>query len=214
MYFCVAEQSEFEIQIHRKTTCLMNFKDVTLRAAALVLLTAGGCGDPTPGENAQFGDLPFEMPAVPRPAIPARTVSVVDFGGVGDGHALNTSAFAAAIDTLSARGGGRVEVPEGVWYTGPIVLKDNIELHLAQNALIVFDNDPAAAKASERKTVVQSLIGAAGFGDHDGFSFQYEKSRSVETARTQLARAVLPCRFGQWQTCMCWKLKPMWRCCA
>ena len=121
----------------------MNFKDVTLRAAALVLLTAGGCGDPTPGEDAQFGDLPFEMPAVPRPAIPARTVSVVDFGGVGDGHALNTSAFAAAIETLSARGGGRVEVPEGVWYTGPIVLKDNIELHLAQNALIVFDNDPS-----------------------------------------------------------------------
>ena len=32
-------------------------------------------------------------------------------------------------------------VPEGVWYTGPIVLKDNIELHLEQNAVIVFSSD-------------------------------------------------------------------------
>ncbi|MDE6375203.1 MAG: glycoside hydrolase family 28 protein, partial [Alistipes sp.] len=85
--------------------------------------------------------LPFEMPQVARPAIPARSVSVADFGGVGDGHTLSTDAFAAAIDALAQQGGGRVVVPEGVWYTGPIVLKDNIELHLAQNAMIVFSSD-------------------------------------------------------------------------
>lgn len=32
-------------------------------------------------------------------------------------------------------------VPEGVWYTGPIELKDNTELHLEQNAVIVFSDD-------------------------------------------------------------------------
>ena len=85
--------------------------------------------------------LPFEMPQVARPAIPARSVSVAEFGGVGDGHTLSTDAFAAAIDALAQQGGGRVVVPEGVWYTGPIVLKDNIELHLAQNAMIVFSSD-------------------------------------------------------------------------
>ncbi|MCM1151967.1 MAG: glycoside hydrolase family 28 protein [Alistipes senegalensis] len=85
--------------------------------------------------------LPFEMPQVARPAIPARSASVADFGGVGDGHTLATAAFAAAIEALSQQGGGRVVVPEGVWYTGPIVLKDNIELHLAQNAMIVFSDD-------------------------------------------------------------------------
>lgn len=121
----------------------MNFKDVTIRAAVLALLTSWGCGtQPSASENAAE-DAPFEMPAVVRPAIPSRTVSVEDYGGVGDGHTLNTAAFAAAIDSLAAAGGGRLVVPEGAWYTGPIVLKDNIELHLMRNALIIFDNNPA-----------------------------------------------------------------------
>ena len=121
----------------------MNFKDVTIRVAAVVLLMNWSCGTRPATSESASGEAPFEMPAVPRPTIPDRTVRVVDYGGVGDGHTLNTSAFAAAIDSLAARGGGRVVVPEGVWYTGPIVLKDNIELHLAQNALIIFDNDPS-----------------------------------------------------------------------
>ncbi|MCD8034655.1 MAG: glycosyl hydrolase family 28 protein, partial [Alistipes sp.] len=119
----------------------MNLKLVTICAAAAVLATAADCRARTPRPAPSPGGHPFEMPHVARPAIPADTVSVADFGGVGDGHTLNTAAFAAAIDALAARGGGRVEVPEGVWFTGPIVLKDNIELHVGQNAVIVFSDD-------------------------------------------------------------------------
>ena len=119
----------------------MNLKLVTICAAAAILATAADCRARTPHPAPSPGGHPFEMPHVARPAIPADTVSVADFGGVGDGHTLNTAAFAAAIDALAARGGGRVEVPEGVWFTGPIVLKDNIELHVGQNAVIVFSDD-------------------------------------------------------------------------
>ena len=118
----------------------MNLKFVTICAAA-ILATAADCRARTPQPDSSFGDRPFEMPHVPRPAIPDRTVSIADFGGVGDGHALNTAAFADAIDALAALGGGRVDVPEGIWLTGPIVLKDNIELHVGQNAVIVFSDD-------------------------------------------------------------------------
>lgn len=120
----------------------MNFKDVTICLLAAAMSAGAGCSSQRASAESPEA-LPFEMPAVPRPQIPARAVSIVDFGAVGDGHTLNTTAFAAAIDSLAAQGGGRVTVPEGVWYTGPIVLKDHIELHLEQNALIVFDNDPA-----------------------------------------------------------------------
>ena len=121
----------------------MNFKDVTICAGVVAILTGWGCS-PQPSDAARTSAaLPFDMPQVPRPEIPDRTVSVVDFGGVGDGHTLNTAAFAAAIDSLCAQGGGRVTVPAGVWYTGPIVLRDNIELHLDRNALIIFDDDPS-----------------------------------------------------------------------
>lgn len=119
----------------------MNFKDVTICLLAAAMSAGAGCTSQQATTVTE--PRPFEMPAVPRPQIPDREVSIVDFGAVGDGHTLNTTAFAAAIDSLAAQGGGRVTVPEGVWYTGPIVLKDHIELHLEQNALIVFDNDPA-----------------------------------------------------------------------
>ena len=88
-----------------------------------------------------YEDLPFEMPQVQRPQIPVREVSVADFGGVGDGVFLNTKAFADAIDALSQLGGGRVVVPTGVWHTGPITLKDNIELHIRPDAVVLFSTD-------------------------------------------------------------------------
>ena len=117
----------------------MNLKLVTICAAAALLATASGCRARTPAPAA--GNLPFEIAHVARPAIPGNTVSVADFGGVGDGCTLNTAAFADAIGALAARGGGRVEVPEGVWFTGPIELRDNIELRVGQNAVIVFSDD-------------------------------------------------------------------------
>ena len=104
----------------------------------LATLAAGGCATNAQGDA---GALPFEMPEVTLPAIPDREVSIVDFGAAGDGATLNTQAFADAIDALAQKGGGRVTVPAGVWYTGPIIFKDNIELHLDDNALIVFSDD-------------------------------------------------------------------------
>lgn len=88
-----------------------------------------------------YEDLPFEMNKVERPQIPAREVDIRDFGGVGDGVVLNSDAFAKAIDALSELGGGRLVVPKGVWLTGPITLKDNIDLHVTPDAVLLFSTD-------------------------------------------------------------------------
>ena len=88
-----------------------------------------------------YDDLPFEMEKVERPHIPAREINIEDFGGVGDGVTLNSEAFAKAIDVLSELGGGRLTVPVGVWLTGPITLKDNIELHVRPDAVLLFSTD-------------------------------------------------------------------------
>ena len=85
--------------------------------------------------------LPFQMPEVTAPVIPDRQVKLTDFGAVGDGITLNTEAFAKAIDALSKQGGGKLVVPQGVWHTGPIVLKSNIELNLKVGAVILFAAD-------------------------------------------------------------------------
>ena len=56
--------------------------------------------------------------------IPDLQVSLSDYGGVPDGVTLNTEAFRKAVAALSKQGGGHLVVPEGIFLTGPIVLKD------------------------------------------------------------------------------------------
>ena len=88
-----------------------------------------------------YKDLPVKVKQATRPAIPDRSISLKEVGGVGDGITLCTAAFAKGISQLSKQGGGRLNVPAGVWLTGPIMLKDNIELHLDKNAIVVFSPD-------------------------------------------------------------------------
>lgn len=85
--------------------------------------------------------LPKPMPVVKAPVIPETTVRLTDFGAVGDGMTMNTQAFAKAISALSKQGGGHLVVPAGVWLTGLISLKDNIDLHIEKNAIILFSPD-------------------------------------------------------------------------
>ena len=87
-------------------------------------------------------EAPFEMPAVRLPEIPAYRVCLADFeGATPDGVTLNTEAFRQAIEALEAKGGGHLDVPAGIWLTGPIELKSCTGLHLDANAIIVFSTD-------------------------------------------------------------------------
>lgn len=88
-----------------------------------------------------YRNLPFDMPRVQKPLFKKNVVSIIECGGVGDGITLNTKAFQTAMEKLSAKGGGTLFVPFGVWYTGPIVFQSNINLHLDKGALILFTSD-------------------------------------------------------------------------
>ncbi|MBN1788406.1 MAG: glycoside hydrolase family 28 protein [Sedimentisphaerales bacterium] len=83
---------------------------------------------------------PFKMPKLKRPRFPKRVVDICEYGAVGDGKTKNTEFFARAIEACAAKGGGRVLVPAGKWFTGPIHLKSNIELYLAEGAEIIFSD--------------------------------------------------------------------------
>lgn len=86
-------------------------------------------------------NLPFSMPEFSAPQIPELSVSLVDFGADPTATNLSTEAFAKAIEALTEKGGGHLVVPCGVWLTGPIVLKSNIDLHLEKGAVILFAAD-------------------------------------------------------------------------
>ena len=80
-------------------------------------------------------------------------VSIVDFGAtVKDAEVEkseerqlaidNTKAIYEAIKDVNAKeGGGVVNVPAGIWYTGPIHLLSNVNFHLEEGAIIKFATD-------------------------------------------------------------------------
>ena len=127
-----------------------------------------------------YQNLPTKVAQVSRPAIPATVVDLTEVGGVGDGVTLNTAAFENGIKKLQKTGGGRLNVPQGIWLTGPIQLKDNIELHLEKNAIILMSPDKslfvnpkstskcfAGIRASKRKNIAITGEGIIdGNGDH------------------------------------------------
>lgn len=77
--------------------------------------------------------------AAPRGA----DVSILDHGARGDATQLNTQAIQSAIDAATAQGGGRVVVPKGVFKTGALDLKPEVELHLAPDAVLLGSSDIA-----------------------------------------------------------------------
>lgn len=141
-----------------------------------------------------YQNLPVALQQVTAPVIPANSITLTEVGGVGDGVALNTEAFQKGISKLSKQGGGRLVVPAGVWLTGPIMLKDNIELHLDKNAIILFSPDKRlyvdpssnsercqpAIRASKRKN-----IAITGSGIIDGNGAQWRPVKRGKVSDTE-----------------------------
>ena len=79
---------------------------------------------------------PFDMPQLTRPVFPDYTRALTK-------RELKKAPLASvpiqrAIDETSNRGGGTVVVPAGIWNTGRIILKNNVNLHLADGAELHF----------------------------------------------------------------------------
>ncbi len=139
---------------------------------------------------------PFPMPAVPEPTFPDRNFPITDYGAVGDGQALNTSAFARAIAACAQAGGGHVVVPPGLWLTGPIVLRSGVDLHAERGALVQFTADHAAYPMVRRgnrgyyaspaiRAVGQSDIALTGEGIYDGAGDTWRPVKKEKTTAAE-----------------------------
>ena len=82
-----------------------------------------------------------KLPVIKSPVFKKDTLSIKKYGAVSDGNTLNTKSINATIEALSKKGGGVVLIPSGLWLTGPVVLKSNINLHLAAGATLLFTAD-------------------------------------------------------------------------
>ncbi len=116
---------------------------ITIIASFAVILASCAQNAKTdkPVSSVSFKNIEFNMPDIPEPGIPANEANIVDFGAIPGGEVLNSKAFADAIEEVTKKGGGKVVIPAGIWFTGPITLKSNLELFTEPGALIIFSED-------------------------------------------------------------------------
>ncbi len=96
---------------------------------------------PVPSENG-WEKVPAILSQIRPPVFPERTFNVTAFGAAGDGRTQSGGAIRAALEACAGAGGGRVVVPEGVFLTGPLVLRSRVNLHLEKGAVLLFSRDP------------------------------------------------------------------------
>ncbi|XP_008810196.2 probable polygalacturonase isoform X2 [Phoenix dactylifera] len=88
------------------------------------------------GNGGEDGHCKYKRGLNPRP----HSVSITDFGAIGDGLTLNTLAFQNAIFYLKSfadKGGAQLYVPKGRWLTGSFNLTSHLTLFLDKDAIII-----------------------------------------------------------------------------
>ncbi|KGE15153.1 glycoside hydrolase family 28 protein [Sphingobacterium deserti] len=75
------------------------------------------------------------------PTFRSKDYAITNYGAKGDGVTKNTEAIRKAIEQCNKDGGGRVVVPNGIFLTGAIYLKSNVNLHIQEGATILFSRD-------------------------------------------------------------------------
>lgn len=144
------------------------------------------------------------LPVIAKTSFKADTISIVKYGAKNDGFSLSTKAINDAIVACNKKGGGVVLVPKGMWITGPIELKSNVNLHLQKNAILQFTRDfsqyplvasnweglPQMRNQSPLWATNQTNIAVTGFGIIDGAGDAWRMVKKSKLNETQWSALV------------------------
>src|SRR4051812_19428876 len=111
------------------------------RRKALAALTAVAFGPVACAADDPWAAVPGILKRIQAPKFAERDFAVTRYGARPDGKTDCSDAFRRAIADATAAGGGWVVVPEGVWLTGAIHLKSNVNLHVVKGATVRFSAD-------------------------------------------------------------------------
>ncbi|MDW8852764.1 glycoside hydrolase family 28 protein [Flavobacterium sp. MMLR14_040] len=124
------------------TNKLITFKSIAFFTVIITLVLACGKQVSTISEANPWKKMDLIVKSIPQTHFSDKTYNINDFGAIADGKTLNTAAFAKAIKACTENGGGKVMVPNGKYLTGAIHLESNVNLHLEDQAEILFSTDP------------------------------------------------------------------------
>jgi polygalacturonase len=121
--------------------------------------------------NASAQSESWVAPELPK--IPSSAFNIKQYGAIGDGVATNTAAIQTAVDAATKAGGGIVEVPAGIYLSGPIHLASRINLRVNNGAtlrMLPVDKYPGGTTDPENFISGSNLhdISVSGSGTIDG----------------------------------------------
>jgi polygalacturonase len=151
---------------------------------------------------AQANKKPYtfnNLPVVAKTSFRKDTFNIVNYGAKSDGVTLATKNINDAIIACNKKGGGVVVVPKGLWITGPIELKSNVNLHLQKNAILQFTRDfnqyplvksnweglPQMRNQSPLWATNQTNIAVTGYGIIDGGGDAWRMVKKSKLTETQ-----------------------------
>src|SRR6187200_266658 len=87
------------------------------------------------------GSPKTDLPKILGVSFKTDTFNIVKYGAKPDGVTLNSKSITDAIEACYRNGGGTVLIPKGIWLTGPLVLRSNVNLHIALGAVVQFSDN-------------------------------------------------------------------------
>jgi len=127
-------------KIYRMKNVRFGYVKLALYGLVLLSILFIGCQKASQ-EDIGWSQVPEILSRIVPPNFPERDFNISEYGAVGDGKTDCTDAFKQTIENCHAAGGGRVVVPEGIFLTGAIHLKSNVNLHITNKAIILFSNN-------------------------------------------------------------------------
>lgn len=118
-------------------------REVLMRGAAVTAFALPACTSVRRHSDLPWAEADAIADSIRRTSFPDRVETILDHDAPESGISDARPAIMAAIASVSAKGGGRVVIPAGLWLSdGPIHLESNIDLHLEAGAHLRFLPDP------------------------------------------------------------------------
>ncbi|MEO6136457.1 MAG: glycosyl hydrolase family 28 protein [Ginsengibacter sp.] len=76
-----------------------------------------------------------------------KTFKITSYGAIPGGKIVNTKSIQAAIDAASEANGGRVVFPKGIFLSGSVEMKSNVDLYFESGSVLLGSSNPNDYKA-------------------------------------------------------------------
>jgi hypothetical protein len=132
----------------------------------------------------------------------SQTFNIIDFGAKPNNKTINTKSIQSAVDSCTRHGGGTVYVPSGIFVSGTIELKSNVNLYLETGAEIKGSPNLSDYKDYQRpgfepvhygvvfayKAENVSITGQGAIDGNEESFFEWDKPKKIDLEGSQFTR--------------------------